>query len=311
MARLNLSSPISITPSQSVGRSRLWVALALLAVYVIWGSTYLAIRVSIIDFPPFTMAGMRFLSAGSLLYFFLRARGAPTPDLRQWGGAALVGGFLLVIGNGGVVFAEQWVDSGLTALVIASVPIWAALFGGLWGVWPARMEWAGLAVGFAGVLLLNLEGGLRANPVGAAALLLAAASWAFGSVWSRRLPLPPGMMASAAEMLTAGVMLSLIGMVRGERMESMPTMWPLLAFLYLVVFGALVGFSAYSYLLRHVRPGLATSYAYVNPIVAVALGVGLLGEQMTLAGLLAMPVILSGVALVMLGREQKEHKGSA
>ena len=286
------------TTRASSGAGRLGLILALLAVYIIWGSTYLAIRYTLESFPPFLMAGARFLLAGALLFLLARRRGSPTPTRAQWGGAALVGGLLLVSGNGVVVFAEQSVSSSLTALVLAVVPIWAALIAGLWGQWPARREWLGLLLGFAGIVLLNLEGDMRANPLGAALLLTATISWALGSVWSRRLPLPSGLMASAAEMLAAGAMLSLLSLASGERMAAPPTTHALLAFLYLIVFGAIVAFSAYGYLLRHARPALATSYAYVNPVVAVALGVGLAGERVTLVGLLAMVVILAGVALV-------------
>lgn len=286
------------TARASIGAGRIALILALLAVYIIWGSTYLAIRYTLESFPPFLMAGARFLLAGALLFLLARRRGSPAPTRAQWGGAALVGGLLLVSGNGVVVFAEQSVSSSLTALVLAVVPIWAALIAGLWGQWPARREWLGLLLGFAGIVLLNLEGDMRANPLGAALLLTATISWALGSVWSRRLPLPSGLMASAAEMLAAGAMLSLLSLASGERMAAPPTTHALLAFLYLIVFGAIVAFSAYGYLLRHARPALATSYAYVNPVVAVALGVGLAGERVTLVGLLAMVVILAGVALV-------------
>ena len=286
------------TARASIGAGRIALILALLAVYIIWGSTYLAIRYTLESFPPFLMAGARFLLAGALLFLLARRRGSPAPTRAQWGGAALVGGLLLVSGNGVVVFAEQSVSSSLTALVLAVVPIWAALIAGLWGQWPARREWLGLLLGFAGIVLLNLEGDMRANRLGAALLLTATISWALGSVWSRRLPLPSGLMASAAEMLAAGAMLSLLSLASGERMAAPPTTHALLAFLYLIVFGAIVAFSAYGYLLRHARPALATSYAYVNPVVAVALGVGLAGERVTLVGLLAMVVILAGVALV-------------
>jgi drug/metabolite transporter (DMT)-like permease len=279
------------------------IGLALLAVYLIWGSTYLGIRVALEGFPPFLMAGVRFLFAGTVLYLVLRVRGAPAPSRTQWAGGALLGVLLLVFGNAGVTFAEQWVSSGLAALGVATVPLWAALFAGLLGRWPGKLEWAGLALGFLGIVLLNLEGDMRANPAGALILLLAAASWAFGTVWSRRLTLPEGLMASAVEMLVAGALLLPIALITGERMSGPPPARALLALGYLIV-AALVAFSAYNYLLRRVRPALATSYAYVNPPVAVALGVGLAGERIGGSGLLAMLVILAGVGLVMLGRER-------
>lgn len=283
------------------------VVVSLLAVYVVWGSTYLAIRVALEGFPPFLMAALRFLLAGGVLYVVLRLRGAPAPRRRQWGGAALVGGLLLLGGNGGVVMAEQWVASGLAALGVATVALWSAIFAGLWGQWPRRLEWVGLAVGFAGVALLNLEGNLRASPAGAIALLVATTSWALGSMWSRHLDLPSGLMASAAQMLTGGGLLLLASVLVGERVPRAVPARPVLALAYLVVFGSWVGFSAYLYLLRRVRPAVATSYAYVNPAIAMALGVAFAGERITLSEWVAMPVILGGVALVMVAHGRAEE----
>jgi drug/metabolite transporter (DMT)-like permease len=298
------TTPAPAVESASSGRS-LSVWLALLTVYIIWGSTYLAIRIALEGFPPFLMAGTRFLLAGSLMFVFLRLRGEPNPARKEWGGAALVGMLLLFGGNGMVTFAEQWVASGLAALAVATVPIFAALFAGLWSKWPSRQEWLGLVVGLAGVALLNLEGDMRANPIGAIALFFATASWALGSVWSRYLPMPKGAMASAAEMLAGGAGLLILAFSTGEQMTSFPEPRPLLALIYLVIFGSIVAFTAYSYLLQRVRPSLATSYAYVNPVVAVGLGVGLAGEQVTLFGLIAMPIILLGVAIVVLARSKR------
>jgi drug/metabolite transporter (DMT)-like permease len=291
-------------------RNRLWIVLALLTVYVIWGSTYLAIRVALEGFPPFLMAGIRFLIAGGGMYVFLRLRGAPNPTWRQWLGAGLVGCLLLVGGNGGVTFAEQWVASGLAAVWIATMPVWAALFAGLFGRWPSPLEWAGLSLGVVGVALLNLENDFQANPIGAVALTIATMSWAFGSVWSRRLSLPNGMMASAAEMLVGGVVLFILGFGTGEKITQMPGERAIAAVAYLIVFGSIIAFSAYLYLLKNVRSTVATSYAYVNPIVAVALGVGLVGENITLAGLAAMLVILAAVGLVALARERAKPEPS-
>ena len=272
------------------------------ALYIIWGSTYLVIRFALVGFPPFLMAAIRFLIAGGLLYIFLRVRGAPGPTRAQWIGSALVGCLLLAGGNGGVTFAEQWVSSGLAAVWVATMPIWAALFGGLWGRWPARIEWLGLLFGFVGVGMLNLEGNLLANPLGAIALTAATICWAFGSVWSRHLQLPTGPMNSAAQMLAGSAALFVLSIGSGEKLEMLPTLQPILAVMYLVVFGSLIAFSAYGYLLRNTRPALATSYAYVNPVVAVLLGVWLGGEQITSLGVVAMLVVLGGVALVAVGR---------
>jgi drug/metabolite transporter (DMT)-like permease len=297
------STSTAAEQSASSSRQRARGLLALLAVYLIWGSTYLAIRFAIESIPPFLMLATRFLIAGGVLYLFLRLRGAPAPGWKQWAGSAAMGTLLLAGGLGVAAFAEQWVASGLVALAAAAVPLWTALFAGLWGQWPARREWIGLAIGFLGVGLLNLEGGVRASPLGAVLLLIAPISWAFGSVWSRRLPLPSGLMSSATEMLTGGAVLLVLGLALGERVTAQPTGQSWLALGYLVIFGSLVAFSAYGYLLRSVRPALATSYAYVNPVVAIALGVGLDSERITWIGGLAMLVILAGVMLVALRRQ--------
>jgi drug/metabolite transporter (DMT)-like permease len=163
------------TPKTEV--TTLSVVIALAAIYIIWGSTYLAIRLALLGgFPPFTLGATRFIVAGAAMYIFLRLRGAPNPTRREWLSAGLVGILLLVGGNGMVIVAEQWVASGIAALAVGAVPIWAVLFAGFWGRWPVRLEWAGLLLGFAGVVLLNLEGDMRASPLGAAALIFATAS---------------------------------------------------------------------------------------------------------------------------------------
>jgi drug/metabolite transporter (DMT)-like permease len=217
----------------------------------------------------------------------------------------VVGGLLLVVGNGGVVFAEQWVSSGLAALALGAIPLWAAVFSGLFGRWPTRIEWFGLGLGFSGLVLLNLGNGLHANPLGAIVLFIAPIGWAFGSILSQHLPSPKGLMASSSQMIAGGILLFIVGFATGEHMTSIPGPRPLAAMAYLIIGGSLVAFSAYGYLLRHVRPALATSYAYVNPLVAVGLGVALAGEQITIIELLAMLTILSGVGLVSLGGDRR------
>jgi drug/metabolite transporter (DMT)-like permease len=298
-----VNSGVNIAPPRLLAslRNNLGVVAALLAVYIVWGSTYLGISIAIEGFAPFQMLGVRFTIAGIVLYTVLRARGAPAPSRKQWTASAVVGGLLLGGGTGSVAFAEQWVASGLAAVWIATMPLWMALFAGLTGRWPNRREWLGLGVGVAGVLLLNREGNLQANPIGAVALTFATLSWALGSVLSRHLSLPSGLMASAAEMLIGGALLLAISIVTGEKLPS-PTGRSVLALAYLIVFGSLIAFSAYGYLLRKVRPALATSYAYVNPVVAVMLGVGLAGEPISLIGIVAMLAILAAVALVALSR---------
>jgi drug/metabolite transporter (DMT)-like permease len=215
----------------------------------------------------------------------------------------VVGGLLLLGGNGGVVYAEQYVSSGLAALGVAAVPLWTVLFSGIWKRWPNRLEWAGISVGFAGVGLLNLEGGMRASPEGTMALLAASVCWAFGSAWSRQLSMPKGLMSAAVQMLSGGMLLLTASILSGESIKVMPGSKALGALLYLMLFGSLVAFSAYVYLLEKVRPALATSYAYVNPAVAVTLGILFAGEKITGTGIAAMAIISAGVVLVALGQK--------
>ena len=196
--------------------------------------------------------------------------------------------------------AQQWVDTGAAAMVIATVPIWVTLFSALWGEWPHRRECLGIALGLIGVAILNLDGNMRASPLGATVLLVAAASWGFGSVLGKRLPQPAGAMSSAAQMLVAGVVLALISASQGERIVSAPSAQAWWALAYLVLFGSFVAYSAYLYLLKTVRPALATSYAFVNPLVAMVLGTSIVHEQIGVYEMIAMAIILLGVSLVLL-----------
>ncbi|GGK00394.1 drug/metabolite exporter YedA [Pseudomonas matsuisoli] len=277
------------------------------ALYFVWGSTYLVIKFGIASWPPLLMAGIRFLVAGSLIYAWCRFRGAANPSLREWGAGAIVGILLLAVGNGGVTVAEHMgVDSGIAALCVATVPLFALLFGMIWGQRTRGLEWAGIALGLFGIGLLNLGSNLQASTLGAVLILIAAASWAFGSMWSKHLPLPRGAMASGVEMLAAGVVLLMASLISGERMTAAPTATGWFALAYLIVFGSIIAFSAYVYLLKHVRPAAATSYAYVNPVVAVLLGVGFAGERVGGEELLAMAVIVSAVILIGLPQRRTQ-----
>jgi drug/metabolite transporter (DMT)-like permease len=271
---------------------------ALLSVYVIWGSTYWALRVGLESFPPFLMAGTRFLIAGSILYSILRLRGTPAPEPKQWRAGALIGALLLIGGNGFVTWSEQYVSSGLAALVCATMPLWTGLLARALGQRVSAREWIGLLVGFVGVALLSLGGELRAHGLAALLLALAPVSWAFGSMLSKRVALAPGAMASATEMLTGGVMMLGIGLVRGETVTHAPSLRAVSAFVYLVLFGSLVAFSAYTHILRTLRPALAVSYAYVNPLIAMFVGVLLGGETIARSTWYCAGVIVAGVAIL-------------
>lgn len=280
-------------------KQRWLVFFSLIALYFIWGGTFLGMRFALESFPPFMMAGLRFLIAGAMLYIVLWLRGASHPSLKQWGASAIVGTLLLAVGNAGVAFAEQWVATGAAALAIATVPLWALVFSALWGDGPHRREWVGIGLGIAGVIVLSLGSSMQASALGAIVLLIAASGWAFGSVWSKRLPMPEGAMSSAAQMLAAGIVLMLISAGFGERMTATITAKALWAMAYLVIFGSLIAYSAYLYLLKTVRPALATSYAFVNPLVAMALGAGLAEEHVGGYELVALVAILSGVIVVL------------
>lgn len=298
------------TKSASAPPLGIKVALALATVYVIWGSTYLAIRFAIETLPPFWMAGVRFLTSGILLYAWARWRGAPRPSRIHWRSAALIGGLLLVGGNGGVVWAEQRVESGVAALLVSTVPLWMVIFEWLrkGGTRPTLGVVAGLVLGFAGLVMLAKPGSAGAlDPAGAAVLLLACVSWAWGSLRSRHVPLPKSpLLATGMEMLAGGALLMVLGLLTGEagRLDlAGASLKSALALGYLVVFGAL-GFTAYIWLLRVTSPALVSTYAYVNPVVAVFLGWALAGEPLTGGMLAAAAVILTGVALITVFRNR-------
>jgi drug/metabolite transporter (DMT)-like permease len=283
------------------------VLAAFAAVYVIWGSTYLAIRFAIETLPPLAMAGVRFLAAGGAMYAFLRWRGMPAPKRIQWRSAAVVGGLLLMGGNGCVVLAERTVPSGVVALLVAMVPLWMVLLE--WvragGTRPTARTVMGLLVGFGGMVLLvgpmELAGG-GVDPFGAMLVMIGSVSWAAGSIYSRSAPLPASpFMATAMEMLSGGAMLLVAGTLRGELAGldvSAFSSRSLLAMLYLIVFGSLVGFTAYIWLLGVSTPARVSTYAYVNPVVAVFLGWAMANEPITPRVLAAAAVIVAAVAVI-------------
>ncbi|NHV72847.1 drug/metabolite exporter YedA [Escherichia coli] len=276
---------------------------ALFALYIIWGSTYFVIRIGVESWPPLMMAGVRFLAAGILLLAFLLLRGHKLPLLRPLLNAALIGLLLLAVGNGMVTVAEhQNVPSGIAAVVVATVPLFTLCFSRLFGIKTRKLEWVGIAIGLAGIIMLNSGGNLSGNPWGAILILIGSISWAFGSVYGSRITLPVGMMAGAIEMLAAGVVLMIASMIAGEKLTALPSLSGFLAVGYLALFGSIIAINAYMYLIRNVSPALATSYAYVNPVVAVLLGTGLGGETLSKIEWLALGVIVFAVVLVTLGK---------
>lgn len=296
---------MSATGIAATPAPRPWaIALALGALYVVWGSTYLAIRIALEGYPPFLLGAIRMLLAGALMYAVLRWRGVPAPTRPQWRRLWWLSIFMVLLSNGLVNVAEREVSSGMAAVAVASMPLWAALFALARGERPRRVEWLGLAVGFAGVLWLNAGGTLAATPVGMIMLLVAPVAWAWGSIWSRGRDLPTPFMSAAGQMLTGGLWMLAAALVTGERMTAWPSLQASLALFYLVGFGSIVGFTAYIWLLHHVRPVLATSYAYVNPPIAVLFGVLLAGEVISDNEIAATAVILAGVAVITLARSR-------
>ena len=288
--------------------SRTELTVAFAAVYVLWGSTYLAIRFGVETIPPFVLAGLRHLTAGLILYALVRRRGAPRPSAKHWRSAAVIGGLLLLGGNGLVTWAEQRVPSGLAALIVASVPIWmTVLDAAQHRQRPHGVVVLGLALGLGGIAFLvapgQFAGGTHIDPLGAAALLTAALFWAIGSLYSRRAALPSStFLATAMEMIAGGVLLMATAAATGEWGAFSPaavSTRSLLSLGYLIVAGSLLGFTAYVFLLGATTPARVSTYAYVNPIVAVLLGWLLAGETVTPRTFLAATVIVSAVALII------------
>ena len=279
-------------------------------VYVVWGSTYLAIRIAIETIPPLLMAGTRFLVAGALLYAWARARGAPRPRSRALRDASLLGALFLFLGNGGLVWAETRVPSGLAAVLAATTPFWTVLIERLRGGESAMRPavYAGLALGLGGVVLLMIPGGHEEaiDLVGAGVILVAALIWAYAMVISRALTLPEsGALSAAVQMLAGGILLVVTGTAVGEWHGFVPgvaSVRSLLGLAYLIVFGSLVAYSAFTWLLRVAPAGRVSTYAYVNPVVAVLLGWLLASEPFGPRELAASAVTIAGVALIISGR---------
>lgn len=295
--------------------TRWQLLLGFLCIYFLWGSTYLAIRLGVATIPPFLMGGVRFIIAGSLLFGWSRWRGAARPDREHWKNATIVGTLLLVIGNGAVAWAEQRVDSGVASLLVATVPLWIVLGEMVQGRRPELLQWIGVAVGLGGVAILVMPSGNAAavpiNRTGAAVLICGSLSWTIGSLFSRSARLAtPSSLASGMQMLCAGVLMSLVSVVSGEwsrvDLAAISTS-SILALGYLIVFGSIIGFSTYMWLLSVARPAAVGTYAYVNPLVAVFLGVMVAGEKLPASATLAMIVIVTSVALVSLAPYLKKR----
>ena len=282
-----------------------WLVPALLACYLVWGSTYLAIRFALVSFPPYFQMGSRFVVAGALLLVWMRWRGTAWPTALQWRNAAVAGCLMLAAAMGWLASAQQTIGSGFTATFIATVPIMMCVFGLLAGKRPTRFELAGMVLGALDVLLLVRGASFSASPAGIALMAGSVLAWSLGSsLQTTRLPMAPGPMGFASEMLCGGAVLMAISLLLGEMPQWPPQSMALAAWAYLVVFGSLVAFSAYLYLLANASTALATSYAFVNPVIALALGVALGGETVTSGEWLACGVILTGVVLIFFSKSK-------
>ena len=306
-----MNAQVSATPSKPL------LVLAFATIYVIWGSTYIGIKYAIETLPPFLMSGARFLLAGALLGGWALASGAERPTWKHWRSAAIVGALLFLVGNGGVVYAELYIASGMAALLVATEPLWIVLLDWLrpGGTCPSIKTMIGLTIGFAGVWLLIdsglSDGGGEAGHggagggaiLGASMVIVAAFSWAVGSLYSLRAALPASpSLTSGMQMLVGGGLLTLAGTFSGEwtRLNlSGASIVSVGAFLYLVVFGSIIAFTAYSWLLRVASPARVSTYAYVNPAVAVLLGWALAGEAVTTRTIIAAAVIVLSVMLIV------------
>ena len=301
--------------SSQAASTRTLLIAAFATVYIVWGSTYLAIRLAVETMPPFLLAGARFLFAGAMMFVWLRLKGVAMPDKKQWLHATIAGVLMLLGGNGLVVWAEQTVSSSLTALLVALTPVWFALLD--WtrpaGKRPATYTWVGIIVGFAGVALLvtgHNSSSVNAshNPWGVAALVVAGLCWAAGSLWSRYNAKPDSpWMNSAAQMICGGAALLFVSLFHGEPAHfhfAQVSVRSWLSFLYLIVFGSWIAFSAYVWLLKVSTPARVATYAYVNPVIAVLLGHLMLGEALGGRALWAAAIILAGVIITTLPRRE-------
>lgn len=276
---------------------------SLAAVYLVWSSTYLAMRIAVHDMPPLLMACMRFVAAGGVMLGLARRRGAPWPAARDWLRSAPVGALLFLGGNGFVAIAETSISSGGAAVVCATMPLWAGVLGAAFGVRPTAREWLSLVLGFAGVFILMGGPSLAGRPEHIALAILSPMCWACGSLLSRRTKDVGGQHATlvgpALQMLTGALVLAVAALLHGEHVPLHASVTSWLALGYLFVFGSLVAFTAYAWLLRNTRPVIATSYAYVNPILAVLIGAALYGEPLGVTTIVANVLIVGAVMLAL------------
>jgi drug/metabolite transporter (DMT)-like permease len=295
----------TLTPARTVRGIPLDGLIALGILYALWGSTYLGIKFSLQSFPPFLLGGTRFPIAGGLMLLFVFARGAQRPTRRQVLHCVIYGVLLIGLGNGMLAVAEQFVSSGIASAFLGGTPMVIALLSGLFGRWPNKLEWLGIAIGFCGLLVVNADGALRASTWGVFALAVSLLAWSLGSVLARnKLDLPGGAMTTGIELFSGGLLQLSISLALGERMLPLTTQ-AIGGWLFLLV-ASIIGFTAYTIVLRRLSPVLGASFSYVNPIVAIANGVLFAGETLAPLAALGVGVTLLGVIFITLGQARKQ-----
>jgi drug/metabolite transporter (DMT)-like permease len=278
------------------------VILALLAVYIFWGAIYFAIALALESYPPLLASSIRYLVGGGLLYLYLLRRREPLPNLRQWRNAIPMGAIMISVVMGGTAIAQQWISSSLAAILAATIPAWVALFTGFMGQYPKRREWFGISLGFLGIVLINLNNLGGGSLKGIALMIFVAMAWAFGTTVKSRRKSNSTLADSTAEMLSGGAIMLMVSFFSGERLIATPTLSATLGLAFMALFGSSLVYVAYIYLVQTVRPSIATSNAYVNPAIAVLLGL-LIGETITPITWLALGLILASVIILL--REEK------
>jgi len=278
--------------------NNLLLIISIAVLYTTWSSTYLAIRVAVQDIPPIAMVSARFTAAGLLMYILAVIKGEKQPGKKQWLGGSIVGVILFTCSNTMLCFAEKAISSSVSAVAVSSGALWMCIFSGFFGKWPTKTEWIGVLIGFLGIAVLSLGTEMRTNIFSSAILVLSSVIWALGSVLSKKLAVPAGFMGNAVEMTAGGIGSFIISLFMGVNYNIRPSSGSIIAVIYLIIIGAMVGFSAFMYVFQNARPALASSYAYVNPIGAVWLGAVMLKEKIGMKEIIALVIVVIGVIIV-------------
>lgn len=290
-------------------KNPLILVVSIVLLYTTWSSTYLAIRVAVRTIPPLLMTASRFMTAGLLMYVPALIKREKMPSVKQLLGGSAVGILLFLVSNGMLCYAEQTVNSGLSAVVVSSGAFSICLFSGFFGKWPAKIEWLGIAIGFAGIIVLNLGSEMKGNLAGGLLLLFSSMIWALGSVLTKKLPVPQGFTGTGVEMFAGGLASLLAALAIRQDFNIRPSAESVAALIYLITVGAMVGFSAFMYVFHNARPALASSYSYVNTIGAVFLGVLLLGEKINAQEVFALFIVVTGVVIVATSQARYSSAG--